>query len=82
MGVPFAPPRGHNDVAVLLPEDERLAVLGAGGYVPGYIGPYGWVGLRLDEETDWEEIAELVEESFRTTAGRKLVSQLDSGTAV
>lgn len=65
-------------IAVLLPEDERLAVLEAGGYVPGYIGPSGWVGVRLDDDTDWEEIAELIEESFRTTAGKRLVAELDA----
>ena len=26
-------------------------MLEAGGYVPGYIGPSGWVGVRLDEDT-------------------------------
>lgn len=70
--------REDRAVAVLLPPDERLAVLDAGGYVPGYIGPSGWVGVRLDEDTDWQEIAELIEESFRTTASARLVAQLDA----
>ncbi|MDO5678326.1 MAG: MmcQ/YjbR family DNA-binding protein [Propionibacteriaceae bacterium] len=68
-------------IAVQLPEDERLAVLEAGGYVPGYIGPFGWVGIRLDEGTDWEEIAELIEESFRMTAGKRLIAELDARSA-
>ena len=70
--------REPRSIAVMLPEDERLAVLEAGGYVPGYIGPYGWVGVRLDEDTDWQEITELIEESFRTTAGKRLVAELDA----
>ena len=65
-------------IAVLLPDDERLAVLETGGYVPGYIGPYGWVGLRLGEETDWAEVAELIEESYRSTAGKRLIAELDT----
>jgi len=47
--------------------------------VPGYIGPRGWVGLRLTDDTDWVEVAELIEESFRTTASKKLVRMLGSG---
>ena len=38
-------------------------------YLPAYIGPRGWVALRLDVgETDWEEVAELVEGSYGLTA--------------
>ena len=42
-----------------------------------YIGPYGWIGLELDAATDWEEIAELIEESYRQTAGKRLIQELD-----
>lgn len=71
--------RKPRSVSVLLPEAERLALLEREStYVPGYIGPSGWVGVKLDSETDWVEIAELVEESFRTTASRKLIRELDA----
>jgi hypothetical protein len=34
-------------------------------YMPDYIGPRGWVGLRLDlESVDWQEVAELVRGSY------------------
>ncbi|MCR2052873.1 MmcQ/YjbR family DNA-binding protein [Actinomyces bowdenii] len=72
--------RSPISVCVLLPEDERQAVLGSpAAYIPGYIGPYGWVGLLLDESTDWVEIAELIEESYRMTAPARLVRMLDGG---
>jgi predicted DNA-binding protein (MmcQ/YjbR family) len=62
---------------VLLPEDERLSLLGREDvYIPGYIGPFGWIGLRLTDDTDWVEIAELLEESYRNTAPKRLVAQL------
>lgn len=71
--------RGPHSVSVLLPEDERAAVLELpGAFVPGYIGPYGWVGLPLHEDTHWDEIGELIEESYRQTAPKKLVAQLDA----
>lgn len=68
-------------VVVLLPEPERSAVRElANAYVPGYIGPSGWTGLDLDGSTDWAEIAELLEESYRQTAPGSLVNQLDSSS--
>lgn len=34
-------------------------------YMPAYIGPRGWVGLRLDLATvDWAEVKELVRGSY------------------
>ncbi|MCK3769547.1 MmcQ/YjbR family DNA-binding protein [Microbacterium aerolatum] len=46
-------------------------------WVPAYLGPSGWLGMDLDEGTDWQEIAELVDASYRMTAPRRLVKQLD-----
>ena len=41
-------------------------------YMPAYVGPRGWVGLRLDlEEIDWDEVAELVGESYRRVVNGK-----------
>ena len=38
-------------------------------YLPAYIGPRGWVALRLDVgKVDWDEVKELVGESYRLTA--------------
>ncbi|MGH9719816.1 MAG: MmcQ/YjbR family DNA-binding protein [Bryobacteraceae bacterium] len=42
-------------------------------YMPAYIGPRGWVALRLDVgEIDWEEVEELVTGSYRLTAPKNL----------
>ena len=66
-----------NTVSVVLPEDERLALLERpGASIPGYVAKSGFVSLDLDEDTDWDEIAELLEESFRQTAGVRLVRAL------
>ena len=46
-------------------------------FVPPYSGPKGWVGVWLDIDQDWDEIAELIEESYRLIAPRKLVARLD-----
>jgi hypothetical protein len=44
-------------------------------YLPAYIGPRGWVGLRLDTgEVDWEEVEELLIGSYLQSAPRKLAA--------
>lgn len=46
-------------------------------YLPAYIGPRGWVGLRLDLPTfDWTEIKELIRGSYTQTAPKKLLALL------
>ena len=46
-------------------------------FVPGYYGPYGWIGLDVRAaEVDWDEVAELVDESYRNTAPARLVRLL------
>jgi hypothetical protein len=47
-------------------------------FVPRYTGKNGWIGIRLDVDQDWDEIAELVEESWRRTAPKKVVAQLET----
>jgi hypothetical protein len=45
---------------------------------PPYVGHRGWVGLRLDVEPDWEEVADIVGEAYRCVAPKRLVAQLDA----
>ncbi|MDI6909641.1 MmcQ/YjbR family DNA-binding protein [Nocardioides sp.] len=58
--------------------DELLALTHAG--LPFYRPPWSptVVGLVLDEGTDWDEVAELVTESYRCCAPQRLVRQLDA----
>ena len=44
---------------------------------PHYVGHRGWVGVRLDAGTDWDQVADLVEESYRMTAPKKVAALLD-----
>lgn len=46
-------------------------------FVPPYVGVHGWVGAWLDAEVDWDELADLVEESYRMTAPKRLVTRLE-----
>jgi predicted DNA-binding protein (MmcQ/YjbR family) len=47
-------------------------------YLPAYIGPRGWFGLRLDREAiDWLEVQNVVELSYRIAAPKSLTTILD-----
>ncbi len=45
---------------------------------PPYVGPSGWLGVRLDREVDWDEVAGILEDSYRKVAPKTLVKQLDA----
>ena len=47
-------------------------------YVPAYLGPSGWIGVELDADTDWDEIAELLDASYRLTAPKRSIERLDA----
>lgn len=64
-----------------LERDERIVV-------PAYVGVRGWRALPLDRcgregagdhgSVDWDEVAELVESSYRQLAGARRVARLDA----
>jgi hypothetical protein len=54
-------------------------------FVPKYVGPKGWIGVRLDGAGqagwDWDEVAELIIESYCLTAPKRLVSQWEASVS-
>jgi predicted DNA-binding protein (MmcQ/YjbR family) len=42
-----------------------------------YAARHGWVSLRLDAETDWEEVRALALESYRNVALKRMLKELD-----
>lgn len=60
---------GENDV-LLASDASRF-------YSPAYIGPSGWVGLRLDHgEIDWAEVADFLTDSYRLAAPKRLAARV------
>ncbi|WP_026423077.1 MmcQ/YjbR family DNA-binding protein [Actinokineospora inagensis] len=47
-------------------------------YRPPYVGHRGWLGVYLDVDVDWAEIAEIVDEGYRVIAPKQLVAELDA----
>ena len=61
----------------VLPGDNEALVAAqpAKFYLPAYIGPRGWVALRLDVSgLDWNEVAELVLTGYKLVAPKKLAA--------
>jgi hypothetical protein len=44
---------------------------------PPYVGGRGWIGVRLDVEVDWDEIAGICREAYRVIAPKQLIARLD-----
>ncbi|WP_327026021.1 MmcQ/YjbR family DNA-binding protein [Micromonospora sp. NBC_01739] len=72
--------RQHDQsVIVLVDPEERTALLTEERcFVPAYLGAYGWVGVDLTDDTDWDEVGELLDASYRRTAGARRIARLDS----
>lgn len=45
-------------------------------FVPPYVGPSGWVGLRLDRRIDWGGVRQLLEDGYALVAPKTLLAQL------
>ena len=69
----------HDQAVVFLPDPAERPALEADGrfWVPAYLGPSGWLGLDLTAGSDFAEAAELIEESYRATALKRLILELD-----
>jgi hypothetical protein len=47
-------------------------------FVPAYLGPKGWIAIRLDlDEVDWETVNELARLAYLSIAPRKLAVQVE-----
>jgi hypothetical protein len=59
--------------------DERRALIeDPRFFIPPYFGPAGWLAIGLVlETTDWEEVGELAETSYRQVALKRQVKLLD-----
>ena len=67
--------RGHPCVwcnATLVDQDLLVRAHPRRFFVPPYVGPKGWVGVRLDGKPDWDVVREVLSAAYRKTAPKKL----------
>jgi hypothetical protein len=63
-------------------QEELVMAEPARFFRPPYVGHRGWLGVRLDVDVDWKEIAGICEDAYRLVAPKALVAQLDEGPPV
>ncbi|RYG38518.1 MmcQ/YjbR family DNA-binding protein [bacterium] len=57
-----AAPPGAKE-ALIASDPERF-------FNPPYVGTRGWVGIRLEEGVDWQEVADLLAEGYESVAAK------------
>jgi len=62
-------------------EDQALLVLDPRFEVAPYVGRYGWTSMRTGEGVDPVELEELMRESYRLVASKRMLSELDESGA-
>ena len=75
----------HGDGRIALwldapPGDQELLVAAdpVRFFVPPYQGPYGWIGVRVDLDPDWDEVRELVVDAYRASAPKTILARYES----
>ncbi len=46
-------------------------------FVPPYMGPKGWIGIRLDNDPDWHQVEGLLARAYLSIAPKKLAALLE-----
>jgi hypothetical protein len=59
-------------------QEEMVALEPERFFRPPYVGPSGWLGVRLDRDVDWDEVRGILTDSYRKVAPKTLVKQLDA----
>src|SRR6185369_2178891 len=65
-------PLGEQE-AMIFTDPERF-------FRPPYVGPRGWVGVRIDGKVDWSVVAALVAQAYGLVAPPRLREALDAAT--
>src|SRR4029453_762058 len=72
-------PDGSSATMKADPEGRRARLTEGDRFsLPPYVGGKGWIGVGLDRNTDWDEVAELIATSYCLIAPKRLGRQ---GTA-
>jgi len=50
-------------------------------FVPPYVGHKGWIGVHLDVDVDWDEVHDLLKDSYLMTAPKKVAARLETAPA-
>jgi predicted DNA-binding protein (MmcQ/YjbR family) len=51
-------------------------------FSPPYVGPSGWIGVRLDGRVNWTDVAELLRDAYDLTAPKSKRAALPAGRSL
>ncbi len=74
--------RGDGRISVWCkaPPGSQAVLVGADPqrfFVPPYVGSKGWVGIRLDNDPDWDEVTRLIKRSYKLIAPKRLAALIE-----
>jgi hypothetical protein len=58
-------------------QDDLVAANPEIFFIPPYVGPSGWIAIRLDRGVDWGMVESLLEDGYRMVAPKRALKQLD-----
>ena len=64
-----APPLVRDDIVATKPECL---------FVPPYVGPSGWIGVRVDKDLPWSVIEQMLLQGYRMVAPKRALAVLDA----
>ena len=78
-------PDGHHDhhfphlwcAAPMGAQQELIETEPERFFRPPCVGSRGWLGVRLDRQVDWDEVAAVCKDAYRTVAPKRLAAALD-----
>jgi len=76
---------GHQAVWIKAPAMVQEILINSNAarfFKPPYLGPKGWVGVRLDPNTDWDELRNLLIDGYRLSVKPKPVRRRSSKPAI
>ncbi len=47
-------------------------------FAPPYVGPKGWLGIRLDRRPNWRTVGDLIRDAYLLTAPKRIAAMLGS----
>jgi hypothetical protein len=47
-------------------------------FAPPYVGPKGWLGIRLDRRPNWKTVGELLRDAYLLTAPKRMAAKLEA----
>jgi hypothetical protein len=47
-------------------------------FSPPYVGPKGWLGVRLDRRPNWKTVRELIRDAYLLTAPKRIAAMLEA----